>query len=232
MTEPQIPAAPPTTPAGDPPPEASPSATTTPNGGGDTTPPATDQTGTDATPPWGDGFDPARAWETIQKQRKAEDDLKAKLAAERKKVEDFERAQMTEAERVKADLEQAQRERDEAVKNAADIAQRQAFDTAAIAAGVNPKALNAARVIAADVATSDESGNMTINESLFDAIKAEHGYLFTAQQARPPQVTFGAATGQGQGGHTTSLTPEQVAFAQKAGIPVEDFAQAAGRIKR
>ena len=213
---PTPPAAPATTPAaGDP----TPAGTPTPNAGGDTTPAATDTTGTEADE-WAD-FNAERAKQTILNQRRAEADLKSKLAAERAKVEDFERAQMTEAERVKADLEKAQRERDDALKQAAEITQRQAFDTAALAAGVNPKALAAARALAGEVATTDESGSM----------KLEHGYLFTTQQAAPPVVTFGAAAGQGSGGQPTSLTPEQVAFAQKAGIAPEDFAKFASRTR-
>ena len=223
---PTPPAAPATTPAaGDP----TPAGTPTPNAGGDTTPAATDTTGTEADE-WAD-FNAERAKQTILNQRRAEADLKSKLAAERAKVEDFERAQMTEAERVKADLEKAQRERDDALKQAAEITQRQAFDTAALAAGVNPKALAAARALAGGVATTDESGSMKLDGTTFDALKAEHGYLFTTQQAAPPVVTFGAAAGQGSGGQPTSLTPEQVAFAQKAGIAPEDFAKFASRTR-
>lgn len=225
MTAPTTNPATATPPATDPPAgdsKASPSAPTT-TGGGDGTTGATEQVGTEADE-WAN-FDAARAKQTITHQRKVEADLKRELAEQRKKVEEFERAQMTEAERVKADLEAAQRERDEAVKATAALRQQQAFDTAAVAAGILPNALTAARTIAAEVATSDEAGNMTVDDALFDRLKAEHGYLFTAKQAAPPQVTFGAAASQGPGGNTTTLTPEQVAFAQKAGIEPEDFAK-------
>lgn len=239
----------PTPPVGDPP---SPSAPVPPTGGGDTPPVATDPPGTEATPPtpvdeWAD-FDAERAKQTILDQRRTEADLRARLtalgksdseeslaaelAAERKKVKDFERAQLSEAERVRADLEAAVRERDEARRDAAELTQRQAFDTAATAAGILPNALAAARVIAADVASSDESGTMIVDDTLFASLKADHGYLFTAGQARPPLVTFGAASSQGHGGTPTTLTPQQVAMAHRAGINPEDFANAAARIVR
>lgn len=229
MTAPQTPPVP-TIPAATPPPSPSDTPSTE---GGDTTTAATEPTGTEAaaTPPadeW-ENFDAERAKQTILNQRKAEAKLKAELAAERAKVGDFERAQMSELEKVQADLEAARAEAADARKSAADLAASQAFDAAARDAGINPKALAAARTIAADVATTDESGNMIVDETLFASMKAEHEYLFTPQQAAPPRVTFGAALSQGHGGTPTSLTPEQVAFAQRAGVPVEDFAKHAAR---
>jgi hypothetical protein len=233
MTGPQIPAAPiPTPPAGEP---ASPSATTPPTGGGETPPVATEPPGTEAAPPAADewaNFDAERAKQTILNQRKAEAEAKAKLAEANARIAEFERAQLSDAEKLQADLEAAQRERDEALQAAAELTQRQAFDAAAVAAGVLPNALAAARAIAAEVAATDESGTMKVDGTLFDSLKADHGYLFTPQQAAPPRVTFGAASSQGHGGQTAALTPEQVAMAHRAGIAPEDFAKAAGRITR
>ncbi len=198
--------------------------------GGAGTPTATEQTGTEATGDEWANFDAERAKQTILNQRAAEAELKSKLAAERKKVEEYEREKLSEDERLKADLEAARAELEKTRKDAAEQAARLAFDNAALAEGINPKAIEAARVVANKVAESDESGSMIVDGKLFDKLKSEHDYLFTQQQAAPPRVTFGAATGQGSGGQA-NLTPEQVAFAQKAGLSLEDFAKYANRDK-
>lgn len=234
MTAPNTPAAPlPTPPEGAPQiPPTTPQPTTE---GGDTPPIVTETPGTEApqptTPEWGDNFDPARAWQTIQNQRNAEAKLKTDLAAERAKVADFERERMTEAEKMKTDLDAANARLAEVERKAAEDAARQAFDATATAAGVLPNALTAAHAIAAKVASSDESGSMILDEALFASLKADHGYLFATEtpQAAPPRIGFGAASSQGLGGSPTSLTPQQVAMAQKAGIDPEDFAKHSAR---
>ncbi|QOI66918.1 scaffolding protein [Microbacterium phage GardenState] len=70
------------------------------------TDPAKEPTG--STPPWGDDFDPARAWDTIQKQREAEKELKAKLDAFEKAEQERSDAEKTELEKLQARLEKAE----------------------------------------------------------------------------------------------------------------------------
>lgn len=66
---------------------------------------------TETTPPWGDDFDPARAWETIQRQRAAEADLKAKLSAFEKAEQEKADAEKTELERLRDQLNAATAEK-------------------------------------------------------------------------------------------------------------------------
>lgn len=63
---------------------------------------------TSTTPPWGDDFDPARAWETITRQREAEKELKDKLAAYEKAEQERADAEKTELEKLQARLEKAE----------------------------------------------------------------------------------------------------------------------------
>ncbi|AWY04842.1 scaffolding protein [Microbacterium phage Floof] len=56
------------------------------------------------TPPWGDDFDPARAWETIQRQRASETDLKTKLSAYEKAEQEKADAELTELEKLRKDF--------------------------------------------------------------------------------------------------------------------------------
>jgi len=58
-------------------------------------------------PPWGDDFDAQRAWNTIQRQRETERDLRTQLQAR-------DRERMTETERAQAERDQFRQERDEA----------------------------------------------------------------------------------------------------------------------
>ena len=60
------------------------------------------------TPPWGDDFDPARAWKTIQSLRAREKEL-APLAQQAKEQED---AQKSEAERLREERDALKAERD------------------------------------------------------------------------------------------------------------------------
>ncbi len=206
---------------------------TTTGGGAAAT--ATDATGTEATPPADDpaAWDPERAKRTIENQRRAESDLKRANAEMKAKLDEIERGKLSEQEKLAADLEAANKRADEAAKAVNDMRQSQAFDTAAIAAGIPPNALKAARAVAGDVATTDESGIVSIDDTVFDRLKAEHGYLFG--QAAPPttQVSFGSAASQGPGGKQgVTLTPDQIAMANKAGVSLEDFAKHAARTKR
>ena len=61
-------------------------------------------------PPWGDDFDPARAWQTIQAQRAAESELKKELAEFRRAKKEAEDAKKSEAEKLSESLEEARRE--------------------------------------------------------------------------------------------------------------------------
>lgn len=201
--------------------------TTTEGGGGGG---ATETQGTDATQPtaaadeWAN-FDAERAKQTILNQRKAEAELKRANAALEAKNKEYEREKLTEQERIVADLEAAKAEAETARKAVADMREQRAFDAAALAAGIPPNALTAARAVAGKVASSDESGNVTIDTAVFDRLKAEHGYLFGQQAAPPPPVSFGAASGQGSGGKGDALTPDEIAMAQRAGMSTEDWAK-------
>lgn len=80
--------------------------TTTPEGSteGETTPPEGDAPGTkpegSETPPWGDDFDPARAWQTIQNLRNSEKDLKAYKAEAERAAKEKADAEKTEVQRL------------------------------------------------------------------------------------------------------------------------------------
>lgn len=68
------------------------------------TPPSSDgETPPASTNPWGDDFDPERAWRTIQAQRETEKDLRAQVTR-------YEREKMSADERIKAELEDLRRE--------------------------------------------------------------------------------------------------------------------------
>lgn len=184
---------------------------------------ATDQTGTDATKTGTDewaNFDAERAKNTILNQRRVESELKQQLAEAKAKEDERLRAEMTEQEKLKADKEAAEL----AAQKARDDANAARFDAAAIHAGIPLERLAAARAVAGEVVSTDASGNMTIDTTVFDRLKAEHGYLF-GQQAAPPPVSFGAAASQGQGGQGVGLTPDQIAMAQRGGMTPEEFAK-------
>lgn len=192
---------------------------------------ATDQTGTDATQAtdeWAN-FDADRAKQTIQNQRRAEAELKRVVAEQKAKLDEIERGQLSEQERLKADKDAAEA----ALTTAREQVAAAKFEAAAVAAGIPADRLTAARAVAGDVVTSDDAGNVTIDTAAFDRLKAEHSYLFGSQAAPQPQVSFGAAASQGPGGtQGHGLTPEQVAMANKANIPLEEFAKYAQRTKR
>lgn len=57
--------------------------------------------------PWGEDFDPARAWKTIQTQRESEAELKKKLADYQKREKEAEDAKKSEAEKLAEALESA-----------------------------------------------------------------------------------------------------------------------------
>lgn len=192
---------------------------TTTGGGAAAT--ATEPTGTEAKPPWGDDFDPARAWQTIQNQRRIETELKAK-------VSEYEREKLTEQEKAEADLA--------AAKTAAEAAKQEVldarFEAAAIGAGIPPERIAAARAVAGEFTTTDATGIVSVDTSVFDRLKADHEYLFG--QAAPPttQVSFGAAVSQGQGGQQGTLSADEVAMAQRAGMTPDEWAKYAQRTKR
>jgi hypothetical protein len=71
------------------------------------------------TPPWGDDFDPARAWSAIQAGRETERALKARIA-------DFEKAEQEKADADKSDLDKATARADRA-EAALKAAQRDAL---------------------------------------------------------------------------------------------------------
>ena len=224
--------APQTTPPADtntPPAGTPPVPTDTPTGGG-AGGSATETPATDGTPPADDPatWDPERAKRTIENQRRVEAEQKRVIAEQRAKLDEIEREKLTEAERVAADLE--------AAKSAAATAREEAaaarFEAAAIHAGIPPERLAAARAVAGDVATADESGTLTIDATVFGRLKAEHAYLFGQQAAPSPVVSFGAAASQGQGGQGVGLTPDQTAMAHRLGIPLDEFAKYSQRTKR
>lgn len=68
-------------------------------------------TGQEETPPWGDDFDPARAWKTIQNLREREKELskvEALTPEHKQQLEEYNRL----VEASKSDMERAQEERD------------------------------------------------------------------------------------------------------------------------
>lgn len=198
--------------------------------GGGATAEATETTGTDATQStdeWAN-FDAERAKQTITHQRKAEADLKRANAELKAKVEEFEREKLTESERAAADLE--------AAKTAAAAAKQEVldarFEAAAIAAGIPAERLAAARAVAGEFATTDESGTMSIDTTVFDRLKADHEYLFGQTAAQQANVSFGAAASQGQSGKQGGLSADEVAMAQRAGMTPDQWAKYAQRTKR
>lgn len=58
-------------------------------------------------PPWGDDFEPERAWSTIQRQRQTERNLRDQL-------QEHQRRQMSDQQRTESERDQFKRERDEA----------------------------------------------------------------------------------------------------------------------
>lgn len=58
----------------------------------------------ESAPPWGDDFDPARAWSTITAQRDAEKQLRAELAKFQKAQQETEDATKSEAEKLAAQV--------------------------------------------------------------------------------------------------------------------------------
>jgi len=191
---------------------------------GTTTPP-NGSTGTEASNEW-ETFDAERARRTIENQRRSEAELKKRLAAAEATIAEHTRSQMSKEEQLQNDLEQARQAADEARKVAAEATLKASFDAHAISAGVNPQALRAAQVIASEVAESDESGMMRIDEELFSSLRTSHGYLFTQPEApRTVLPNIGAAISQGHTADATKLTPEQVAMAQRAGITPDEFAK-------
>ncbi len=203
----------------------------TPTAGDDPTPAATDPTGTEAvTPPADDPatWDPERAKRTIENQRRVEAEQKRVIAEQKAKLDTIEREKLTEAERVAADLATATAARDAARKEVADAR----FEAAAVAAGIPADRLTAARAVAGEVVTTDASGNVSVDTTVFDRLKAEHAYLFGSQAAPQPNVSFGAAASQGPGGQQGALSPDEVAMAQRAGMTNDEWAKYAQRTKR
>lgn len=199
-----------------------------PTTGGDAPPAATDTTGTDAPPAWDGEFDPERAKRTIENQRRAESELKRKLAEQQAKLDEIEREKMTEAEKAKADADRFKAEAEAARAEAFNAR----FEAAAVAAGIPPERIAAARAVAGEVATTDDSGNMSVDTSVFDRLKAEHGYLFGQQAAPQPHVSFGAAASQGQGGTGAGLTAEQLAAATRLKMTPDEYVKYAARTPR
>jgi hypothetical protein len=79
--------------------------------------PAEGATGPEAPAPWGEDFDPARAWKTIQAQRDEAKTLREELGKFRKAQQDAEEAEKTEAQKAaeqatkaEAQMKAAQRE--------------------------------------------------------------------------------------------------------------------------
>jgi len=225
MTTPATPPASTTPPTGTTPPS-----TPAPTTGGDTPPAATEPPGTEATPPadeWAN-FDADRAKRTIENQRRAEAELKRSNAEMKAKLDEIEREKLTEAERVKDDLDKAKAEAAKARQEVLDAR----FEAAAIGAGIPPERIAAARAVAGEFTTTDATGIVSVDTTVFDRLKADHEYLFG--QAAPPttQLSFGAAVSQGQGGQQGTLSADEVAMAQRAGMTPDEWAKYAQRTKR
>lgn len=69
---------------------------------------------TEQAPPWGENFDPARAWSTIQAQRAAEAELKKELASFRQAQKEKEDAEKSEAQKLAEAIEAAKKDAAEA----------------------------------------------------------------------------------------------------------------------
>lgn len=192
---------------------------------------ATDSTGTDAAGDEWKDFDAERAKQTILNQRRVEADLKRQLAENADivaKAAETERAKLSEQERLAADLEAAKKDAEAAKREALDAR----FESAAIAAGIPADRLKAARAVAGEVATTDESGIVSIDTTVFDRLRETDEYLFGQQAAPQTSVSFGAAASQGQGGQQSGLSADEVAMAQRAGMSTEEWAKYAQRTRR
>lgn len=69
-----------------------------------------------AAPPWGEDFDPARAWSTITAQREAEKALRGELDAFRKAQKDAEDAKKSEATKLAERMAEQTAERDKVLR--------------------------------------------------------------------------------------------------------------------
>lgn len=205
--------------------------TTTDGGDLSTARDAKDNGGTEATPSASDtweNFDAERAKRTIENQRRVEAELKKSNAEMRAKLDEIERSRLSEEEHAAIDLEKVKTD----ILAAREELANARFEAAAVAAGIPSDRLTAARAVAGDVIVSDESGNVSIDTSVFDKLKEQHGYLFTATAEPATGVSFGAASSQGFDGQGTGLTPEQIEMAQRAGMSIEDFAKYAKSVVR
>ncbi|WDS52031.1 scaffolding protein [Microbacterium phage Caron] len=68
--------------------------------------------------PWGDDFDPARAWKALTAAREAEKELKAKLASHEKAEQERADAEKSELEKAIARAERAEQAAKDAARNA------------------------------------------------------------------------------------------------------------------
>lgn len=146
-------------------------------------------------PPWGDDFDPARAWKTIQHLRGREADLEREKKEFADKVKDYEDRDKTETQKLQdriKELESGSASKDEQVRTLTvqlEAAKRGIVDPEAAATFLNWKEYE------------------RDPEAAFNDLKSRKSYLF-AQQIVPP-VTGGGPTNP-QRGYSGQLTREQV----------------------
>ncbi|WDS51642.1 scaffolding protein [Microbacterium phage Barnstormer] len=80
--------------------------------------PTTDESKETPEHPWGDDFDPARAWKALTSAREAEKELKAKLSKFEQAEQERADAEKTELEKLQARLEKAEQAAKDAARNA------------------------------------------------------------------------------------------------------------------
>lgn len=132
-----------------------------------------------STPPWGDDFDPARAWATITRQREAEQGLKARIA-------ELETA--TEGRVPRADLDAALTRAD-----AAEATLKSSKRAAALAKADLPEELHAF------ITAEDDRGMAEQIAKLASAVKPTTATI--ASTSTPAPARHAAELMPGHGGH-------------------------------
>lgn len=177
-------------------------------------------------PPWGDDFDPQRAWSTIQKQRDEAKELRAKARqaddalTRLKEIEDADKTELQKLEERVAEFEQREQQwqtekRDTALRLAvAEKAQELGI--------VSPRlALAALKLEGADVEWSDGGEPTNLDSLLSDLLEREPGLRGTPAPRKPGNVN--AADGV-KDVPPPALTEEELQMAARFGKTPEEYA--------
>ncbi|WP_067201075.1 hypothetical protein [Microbacterium sp. XT11] len=160
--------------------------------------PADESKETSSTPPWGDDFDPARAWETITKLRNVERDLKAKVAK-------FEQEEQERADAEKSELDKAIA-RAERAEQAALAAKRDA----ALAKANLPEELHAFVTATDDDGIADQIAKLTAALGASDKGGKEET---PSQEEQKPSGRPQAALTPGHGGEEAPFDADAIVAA-------------------